>query len=139
MIFFFVDCPPVAQPRQRHALIGGRVRNYTPSDHPVGVFKTCVQIAARKAHQGPLLEGPLRLSLLFLLHRPQRLIWKTRPMPRLWATCKPDFDNAAKAVCDALNGVLWIDDSHICECRVRKMYASGDETPGVVVEIEGLV
>lgn len=135
-ISFFVDCPPVGQPRQRHALLGGQVRNYTPSSHPVVVFKSRVCIAARRAYQGTLLDGPLRVSMLFLLPRPKRLIWKMKPMPREWATCKPDFDNASKAIADALNGVLWLDDALLCDVVIRKMYAAGGESAGVEVEIE---
>ena len=57
-------------------------------------------------------------------------------MPRAWATCKPDFDNMAKAVGDALNGVLWLDDALICDVVIRKMYADGGGSAGVEVEIE---
>jgi Holliday junction resolvase RusA-like endonuclease len=137
-IRFFVDCPPVAQPRQRHAMIGGHVRNYTPAAHPVNVFKDFARMAAKRAYQGPPLEGPLRLSLLFLLPRPKRMIWKAKPMPREWMSAKPDFDNISKAFSDAMNGIVWVDDSQICSAVVQKMYAAGGESPGVVVEIEEL-
>ena len=35
---------------------------------------------------------------------------------------KPDFDNIAKLVGDALNGLVWTDDKLIVEARVRKIY-----------------
>ena len=31
-----------------------------------------------------------------------------------------DFDNLAKAVCDALNGIVYADDSQIVSCRIEK-------------------
>lgn len=31
-----------------------------------------------------------------------------------------DFDNLAKAVCDALNGVVYKDDSQIVKCTIEK-------------------
>lgn len=37
-------------------------------------------------------------------------------------TKKPDFDNLAKIVCDALNGVAWHDDAQIVNAQVIKLY-----------------
>ena len=41
-------------------------------------------------------------------------------------TKKPDADNIAKAVCDALNGVAYRDDSQICRLTVSKTYSELD-------------
>ncbi len=139
VVRFFVNCPPVPQPRQRHAVVNGRMRNYTREDHPVNTFKDFVCLAAKQAYQGPLLKGPLRVSLLFLLPRPKRIVWKTRPMPRIWAAVTPDRDNLEKAVNDALTGILWVDDGQVCDGVVQKMYACGDESPGVIVEVVKLL
>lgn len=38
-------------------------------------------------------------------------------------TVKPDGDNIAKAICDALNGVAYKDDAQIVMLAVRKSYA----------------
>ncbi len=140
-IIFFVDSAPVPQPRQRHRLIGGAkpfVQNYTPTAHPVTAFKSVVQMRARQAYQGAPLAGPLRVSLLFLMPRPQRLIWKTKPMPREWAAKPIDTDNLFKSCADALTGIIWIDDGQVCDSSTQKMYHAGDESPGVHVEIETL-
>lgn len=48
--------------------------------------------------------------------------------------CKPDVDNAVKAVLDALNGVAYLDDKQVTECHVTKKYG---EYPGLYIEIEG--
>ena len=37
-------------------------------------------------------------------------------------TVKPDFDNVCKAVCDALNGIAYYDDSQIVKAEFRKYY-----------------
>ena len=84
------------------------------------------------------MEGPLSLSVVFVLPRPSRLRWKTRPMPRQWHQSKPDADNLLKAVKDALNGLLWRDDSQIVLLRVSKWYASGEEQPGVELAVRRL-
>ena len=38
-------------------------------------------------------------------------------------TKKPDADNIAKAVCDALNGIACKDDSQVVDLTVRKHYS----------------
>jgi Holliday junction resolvase RusA-like endonuclease len=37
---------------------------------------------------------------------------------------KPDIDNYIKAVMDAGNGILWVDDSQVCELHSIKVYGS---------------
>lgn len=141
-IRFSVPAIPVAQPRQRHrvAVANGRAfaRNYTPGKHPVNAFKASVRHEFVVAYQGPPLDGPLRLAVLFVMPRPGRLVWKTRPMPRAWAEPKPDTDNLVKAVKDSLNGLAWRDDSQVCLLNAAKVYASGDEAPHVEVVIARL-
>ena len=41
-------------------------------------------------------------------------------------TSKPDLDNAAKGILDALKGVFWKDDSAVTMLRVEKRYAEMD-------------
>ena len=42
---------------------------------------------------------------------------------RIRPTVKPDLDNVAKLVYDALNGVAWHDDNAIVDTQVRKFYS----------------
>lgn len=53
----------------------------------------------------------------------------------LYPTKKPDCDNIAKAVCDALNGVAYYDDKQIVRLTVLKFYA---EQPEVKVYIKNI-
>ena len=41
---------------------------------------------------------------------------------------KPDIDNLAKTVCDALNGLAWTDDSQIVRITAAKRYGSESYT-----------
>lgn len=140
MIRFVVPWEPVAQPRQRHAIRGKGARqfiaNYTPANHPVNAFKQACQLTAKTAMCGPLLDGPIRLNVLAVFSRPSSMIWKKREMPRVRKTTKPDFDNVAKALCDALTGIVWKDDAQIASATIEKAIASGNEQPHCVVEIE---
>lgn len=53
---------------------------------------------------------------------------------RLPHTSKPDWDNVAKIVTDALNGLAWKDDSQIISATVIKRYS---DEPKVLVTIWG--
>lgn len=116
-------------------MIAGHVRNYTPANHPVNSFKAAVGYSCRQVYNGPVLECPLEVCITAIFPRPKGMMFKTKPMPREWKTSKPDIDNIQKSVYDALNGVLWRDDSLICSSHTYKMVASGVESPMVVISI----
>jgi len=140
-IAFIVEGVPVPQPRQRHRVLqtanGPQVQNYTPSRHPVQAFKQHCQLAARQAHQGPPLAGPVVLSLVFVLPRPQAMQWKSRPTPRVPHVGRPDLDNLMKSIADSLKGLVWADDAQVTRVEMSKWYASGDEQPHVRVRVSG--
>lgn len=43
-------------------------------------------------------------------------------------TGKPDLDNAAKLILDALNKIAWVDDSQVVRLTARKRYADAAQT-----------
>lgn len=135
-ISFRVNCIPVAQPRQRHGIVNGHVRNYLPSNNPVHAFKAAVKVAAYDEYKGTPLNEPLQIKIIAVFPRPASMIWKTKDMVRIYKTSKPDFDNLAKSVCDALNGLLWRDDSLICSATIEKWIAAGNEQPHVFVIVK---
>lgn len=136
-IRFTVPAVPIAQPRQRHAMIAGHIRNYTPTSSPVNAFKASVRLAFSQVYTGKPLECPVTLSCVFVMPRPKRLIWKRREMPREPHTGKPDLDNLVKAMKDALKGLAWRDDSQVYSYAEPfiKVIAGGNEQPHVEVEI----
>ena len=62
-------------------------------------------------------------------------MWKSKPMPRLPHTSKPDCDNLAKGTLDAMTGVAWDDDSQVCVLAVQKWIAGGNDSPGVKISV----
>ena len=46
---------------------------------------------------------------------------------------KPDADNIAKVICDALNKVAYGDDTQICSLKVDKRYTRADEEASVLI------
>lgn len=143
MIYFTVPGLPISQPRQRHrALVthGGQTitTNYTPAKHPVQAWKATVRLAAQQAHPGPLLQGPVGISIGFVFPRPGRLRWKKKPMPGCWHESKPDIENLVKALLDALTGVCWQDDAQVVLLWASKRYGAGGESSHTMVKIRTL-
>lgn len=70
----------------------------------------------------------------------QAKVKPTRKRVRVWLTFyraskrRCDWDNLAKSVCDALNGIAWVDDTQIHEAHVTKHISS--ERPHVSVTIQ---
>mgnify|MGYP003339864711 FL=1 len=82
-----------------------------------------------------LLETPVTMALYFRLPMPQSWSKKRKEgaLKGLEApTKKPDWDNLGKAVSDALNGVIFKDDSQIVSAHVRKTYSA---VPGVDIYV----
>jgi len=148
-IEFTVPAVPVAQPRAKASTFGGNVQIYTPTSvkqsdgsrkaHPIVAFKATVRMAFQQNYDGPPLEGPLRCDLTFVMPRPQSMLWKSKPMPRVPHAKKPDRDNLDKAFMDALKNLAWIDDAQVCQGNIEKWIAAGDEQPHVAVSIRPLL
>lgn len=145
MIRFSVPGSPIAQPRQRSSLIRtktGRefIHNYTPAKAFVNVWKATIKFAAERAWiKNPRWltgEAALRLSAIFYLPRPASLCRKKDPEGPLPCLRKPDAENLAKALMDALTGVLYADDKQVCVLEVRKFYPSKGEAPRTDIELE---
>lgn len=138
MIQFHVPGLPVSQPRQRHAIIAGIVRNYTPTNHPVQSFKSVCRLMASSRVPKPM-SGPVAVEMAFYFPRPSNKVWKTKPMPREVKTTKPDLDNICKAVMDSLNGVCWVDDAQVCKITLSKWIVAGGEPIGSVIKITEVI
>ena len=136
VISIHVPGTPVAQPRAKATTINGHARMYTPTT--ASAFKAAVAMLAEKSHPGPPLDGAVAISITFVLDRPKSKIWKRREMPRERHCIKPDADNLAKSVMDALKGIAWRDDSQVASLHVAKWVASGYEQPHTQITIEML-
>lgn len=126
-IAFTIEGNPVAKGRPRFAKFGGFVRTYTPKK--TERYEDIVRwhaLEARNAAGLVMLDAvPLRLQVRCYLSVPTS--WSKVKTQRALAgairpTGKPDWDNFAKLISDALNGVIYRDDSAIWEATVRKVY-----------------
>lgn len=85
----------------------------------------------------PLL-GPVRVSIVAFYEIPSS--WSNRKKEQaakmeIMPTKKPDCDNIAKLISDALNGLAYKDDAQIVNLNVLKAYTS--DVPFVAVTIIG--
>ena len=83
-------------------------------------------------------EGPVALFLTFYLPIPRSWSKKRRMAAlagEIWPTGRPDLDNLAKAVIDAIIGVVIADDRQIVELSVAKFYGAN---PGVNITLRRL-
>mgnify|MGYP002866505950 CR=1 FL=1 len=85
-------------------------------------------------------EGAVRVRIIAFFKIPKSYTKKKRELieaGKLLPTKKPDGDNIAKAVFDALNGVAYDDDKQITSYEVMKRYAyGGRKTECLVITLE---
>ena len=133
MVSFVIKGIPKVKQRPVFSTRGGNVRIYTPKS--TATFENLVKIKAEEQFKHPL-DGAISLAIRFYLPRPQRLIWKRKPMPEIYSDKRPDIDNLAKAVIDGLNGVAFKDDGQIADLHITKKFHAGDEEPKTIVMVE---
>lgn len=122
---------PVGKGRPRFVKATGRA--YTPEK--TASYESLIAYAASQAMRGAVpIDGPVgvKVSAVF----PVAASWSQKKKDAAhWHTSKPDGDNIAKAVGDALNGIVWKDDSQVARMAISKVY--GDR-PGLHVFVEAL-
>lgn len=92
-------------------------------------------LAAEAMGSRPLFTGPLILDVTVTLNTPAS--WsKKRKAAAFYVTGKPDADNSIKLLGDSCNGIIWHDDSQLCEVHFRRRYNDA-VAESVEVRIEG--
>ena len=92
--------------------------------------------AIAKPHFPAPFTGPVRLEIRATFAVPKSYSAKKRDAT-IWRphVQRPDSDNIAKQIGDALNRIAWVDDSQIADTRIIKLWGDRDET---VVEVEAM-
>lgn len=118
---FTVNGAPEGKARPRVTTRG----TYTP--HKTAAYEKLVQMSFRTQCPGVFFcDAPLCVYITANFAPPPSAAKRKRSRMlsgEIRPTKKPDADNIAKAVCDALNGVAYRDDSQICRLTVSKQYA----------------
>lgn len=125
MIHTFVPGTPV--PQGSVDVYRGRI---VAVKAPLREWRNKIRAATMARHEGPPLDGPITVHMVFQLQRPKRPRW---PLPAV----KPDGDKLCRAVFDALSttktqpGVI-VDDARIVSFTVTKTYHGN---PGLMITI----
>tara|TARA_R100001594_G_scaffold78597_2_gene113201 strand:+ start:521 stop:979 length:459 start_codon:yes stop_codon:yes gene_type:complete len=132
-IEFTIYGPPVALKRHRHLRSG---HTYDPSKKDKANFLAKSKNLAPKSP----LDGPIFMYIEFHIARPKSH-YRTGKYKHLLKQgvlfhCpkRPDIDNYAKLVLDALNGVFYKDDGQVTTLVITKVYST---KPKTVIRIEG--
>lgn len=130
LINFIVPGKPVGKGRPRF----GRGRAYTPKT-TVEYEKLIADCARQVFGSQEPTEMPCRMQIDAFFPIPKS--WPKYKREAVEKGCggyrpgKPDIDNVAKAVLDALNGIIYKDDSQVWELGVSKRYGN----PALLVTI----
>lgn len=109
---------------------------YTPEN--TRDYEELVRQAYDRAAEGLYFGGPVRLDILCRHRTPKASRQKTADMQMglIRPQVRPDIDNVAKIIMDALNGAAYKDDSQVCELHVTKCY---DEEASVKIRLTDAV
>jgi Holliday junction resolvase RusA-like endonuclease len=129
MISFYANGIPKGQPRPKAFSRGGRASVYDPST--AEGWKSQVAMAAKEYLPEKPLTGPLRMELYFYFPRPKghfrtgKRANELRDNAPVFHVSKPDSDNLAKAVMDAMTQLgFWMDDSQVARLLIQKEYST---------------
>ena len=140
MIAFMVHGEARGQGRPRAAIRGGHATVYEKTEDKS--YKGLIQFSALKAlrEQGlpfPIVPDGRGISVwLFIYKLPPKSFSKKKQQScldgKMLPRSKPDADNVAKIFLDAMNKVIYRDDSDVTELIVRKFYSQHEGVQVIV-------
>lgn len=138
-----------SRPRARGIMVRGKPKATLYQDVKDGTWIKQAAPFLRRMVPGPLpvrfADGPLEVRIEAIFPPPYREKRKggpkSKPRARRWRAWsvfsdtpeKPDVDNVAKLVMDAMNGCIYLDDAQVARLIVEKKNAASDEEPHVNV------
>lgn len=123
VVTFSVDGDPVPKGRPRFARRGTFVQTYT--DAKTIDYETQVAMKARQAiGSSEPLKGALTVFLYLRFAVPPSYPKKRKEacLNELEFPKRIDLDNCYKSITDAMNGIVYVDDSQIVEAHIIKVY-----------------
>lgn len=123
---FTVDGVPVPQGSKTGFVAGNRAIVTDQNAKTLKPWRQTVSSAARAAHQGDRVEGPVLLVVEFRFLQP-------KSVRREFPSVKPDLDKLLRALMDGItDSGLWRDDAQVVTTHMSKRYA---DRAGVHVQI----
>lgn len=136
---FIVFGEPVAKGRPKFSRQGNFVKSYTPAkttNYENLVSLSYVEACSSENHP---LEGGVSMKIDAFFSIPKSTSKKKKDLMNagfIKHTKRPDADNVAKAVCDALNKIAYLDDSQIVHLEINKYYSYQPRVEVTIEEID---
>jgi Holliday junction resolvase RusA-like endonuclease len=135
-IHFQVEGDPKGKGRPRFSRVGNFTKVYT--DKQTLTYEAMIATFAKQAMGGTEpLKTPVSVFLYVRLPIPQSYPKKRKEacLNGSELPCKkPDIDNIAKTYLDAMNGVIFVDDTQVIDLHVKKVYAAEAGVDVMVME-----
>lgn len=129
MIKFTVPGIPVGKARPRVT----RYATYTPQK--TKDYENLVKWSFKNKYKDKPLKGPIRIDIWLYMYIPKNTSkkrTKAKIKGDILPTKRPDWDNMAKAITDALNNLAFKDDNQIVDAHIYKRFS---DKPRAEVEI----
>lgn len=139
MIYFEIPGKPQGKARARTFYNSklGKMQSITPEN--TVLYENLIKHCYLETKSEPFKDKePLEVEITAYFPIPKSATKKDRELIDLlqyYPTKKPDADNIAKVVCDALNGLAYTDDTQVVDLTVHKRFGE----PKVIVKIWGMV
>ena len=124
-IRFDVPGDPQGKARARTVRNGARTHSYTPEN--TVLYENLIKTEYLRAGGRMIEADAVEVGIIAVYGVPKSTSKGKRVAMitgRMAPNKKPDADNIAKVVCDALNGVAYADDKAVTKLRVLKEYGS---------------
>jgi Holliday junction resolvase RusA-like endonuclease len=132
-----ITIPGVPRGKGRPRFVRATGRTYTPEQ--TASYEGVIRHEASLEMRGePPMEGPLAIAVTAVVAMPKRFGKKHRQAVeagQLWPTTRPDADNYLKTACDALNGIVYRDDSQLVRMEAVKCYGAA---PRLSITVRGM-
>jgi Holliday junction resolvase RusA-like endonuclease len=136
-ITYSVPGEPRGKGRPKFARRGNFVKTYT--DAKTASYEDQIRFYALRAMgDTKAIQGAVRVFISIRMSVPKSYSVKRREACLSGSEKplkKPDWDNVAKSICDAMNGIIYVDDTQIIEAHVTKQYAAQSQVVVLIQEV----
>lgn len=130
---FTIFGKPMGKQRPKVTFTGKYARAYSPKE--TVSYENLVKLSYQDAEGSLDFEQPIWMQIICYYPIPTSFSKKKKSAAidgLIHPIVKPDVDNVAKIICDALNGIAYKDDNQIITLEIEKKYGA---VPRVVVNL----
>lgn len=128
IVRFDIIGEPKGKGRHRAAVVGGKIRTYTPAE--TASYENLVKVMYMQQVGNKRLTGAIQANITAFYKVPKSWAKKRKQSAAFGEErpqTKPDCDNIAKIILDALNGIAYEDDKQVVCLSVNKYYSENTQ------------